>query len=305
MKKIIAILAATTILFFGLWVHEITNQSDAEQLCQHYASGAAGSLQSFEMSKELNEEPLMGNYWAGVSQFYAFMDTLHALPDDGGRNEATYNNCSVIYDHMILAPDEVLAHMDEVLAAMELVGEDFTSSEARQALSQLSYNFQSEESEKVVDIDAETADEEISINGTVFTYKGVAHDVTELDASEYSKLVYSLFEYKYVGEHILVIGSIGKNAAFYGVFNPATQEFEHEIVGAQFIYKANDIQSAVYSFENSVYDYDGNLLKMFDLDESEYICDIAFDESGTQLLVEIATYTSDETPREEIISLIK
>ena len=60
MKKIIAILAATTILFFGLWVHEITNQSDAEQLCQHYASGAAGSLQSFEMSKELNEELLSG-----------------------------------------------------------------------------------------------------------------------------------------------------------------------------------------------------------------------------------------------------
>lgn len=142
MKKIIAILAATTILFFGLWVHEITDQSDTEQLCQYYAAGATGSLQNFEQSKELNEEPLIGNYWGGVSQFYAFMDTLHALPDDGGWNESAYNHCSVIYEHMILAPDEVLAHMDEVLAAMELVGEDFTSSEARRALSQLSYNFQ-------------------------------------------------------------------------------------------------------------------------------------------------------------------
>ena len=43
---------------------------------------------------------------------------------------------------MRLAPDEVLAHMDDVLAAMELVGEDFTSPEARRALSELSYNLQ-------------------------------------------------------------------------------------------------------------------------------------------------------------------
>ena len=43
---------------------------------------------------------------------------------------------------MLLAPEEVLSHMDEVLAAMELLGEDYTSPEARRAMNQLAYNMQ-------------------------------------------------------------------------------------------------------------------------------------------------------------------
>ena len=143
----------------------------------------------------------------------------------------------------------------------------------------------------------------ISVDGTVFTYSGIAHDVTQLAGFQYAGLVYNLRDFKQLGDRILVIGSMGKNADFYGVFNTETQEFEHEIAAAQLIYQEDDIQTAVYSFENSIYSYDGTLIKGLDLSESEYIYDISFDETGKQILVDVAIITSDELPRQEIISL--
>ena len=142
MKKVVALLAVTTLLFLGLWLHEITDDSEAVELCQRYAEQAAGHLSGYEKFKDINDESFIGQYWGSVSIFYAFKETLYSLPDNGGWNEAMYKDCEVVYDHMLLAPDEVLAHMDDVLAAMELVGEDFTSPEARRALSELSYNLQ-------------------------------------------------------------------------------------------------------------------------------------------------------------------
>lgn len=142
MKKIIAILSVTTILFFGLWVYEITDYSEKEELCQRYAEQAMGHLLEYEKFKDINNENYIGQYWGSVSIFYAFKETLYSLPDDGDWNEAMYKNCEVVYDHMLLAPDEILCHMDEVLVAMEPVGKDFDSPEAWAALNELSYNLQ-------------------------------------------------------------------------------------------------------------------------------------------------------------------
>ncbi len=139
---LLIVISLMAILFCGLWLHETADQSDMEQLCQYYAAGAAGTLQEYEQIKEDYGQDHMSTYWYGASRFYAFMDTLQFLPDPGGWNEALYKSCQIVYDHMLHAPDEVLEHMDEVLAAMELIGEDYTSSEARRALSQLSYNMQ-------------------------------------------------------------------------------------------------------------------------------------------------------------------
>ena len=144
---------------------------------------------------------------------------------------------------------------------------------------------------------------ENSVDGTVFTYNGITQDITQLDGFRYAGLVYNLYDLKQIGDRILVIGSMGKNADFYGVFNPETQKFEHEIAAAHFIYQEDNIQTAVYSFENSIYSYDGTLIKGLDLGESEYIYDISFDETGNQILVDIAIITSDDAPRQETISL--
>ena len=145
---------------------------------------------------------------------------------------------------------------------------------------------------------------EISIDGTVFTYNGENYDFAELEDLELANLVYNLYEYRHVGDCILVLGSMGKNAEYYAVFNPSTKTFERGITATRFIYQEDDIQSAVYSFERSIYRYDGSLIKTLDLAESEYIYDISFDDTGSQLLVDIATITSGDLPRQEIVPLI-
>jgi len=135
---LLVIAAFLAVCFCSLWLRELTDYSDMEELCQYYASGAAGTLEEYAHMKEEFGQDHMSTYWYGVSRFYAFMDTLRVLPDPGGWNEAMYKACKVLYDHMLLDPDQVLAHMDEVLAVLELLGEDYTSPDARRALAQLS-----------------------------------------------------------------------------------------------------------------------------------------------------------------------
>lgn len=145
--------------------------------------------------------------------------------------------------------------------------------------------------------------EDILLKGTVFTYNGVNYDFAELETLELANQVYNLYEYRRVGNRILVLGSMGKNAEYYAVFDPFAQTFERGITAAHFIYQEDNIRSAVYSFEKSIYCYDGTLITALDLGESEYIYDISFDETGKQILVDIAVITSDDAPRQEVISL--
>lgn len=142
-KLMLVVLSVTTVLFCWLWIREIADHhSEMEELCQSYAEQAVGHLAEYEKFKDINDESHIGQYWGSVSIFYAFKETLYLLPDDGGWNEARYKICDVLYDHMILAPDEVLLHLDEVLAAMEPIGEDFTSPRAWDTLNEVSYNLQ-------------------------------------------------------------------------------------------------------------------------------------------------------------------
>ena len=143
----------------------------------------------------------------------------------------------------------------------------------------------------------------ISLDGTVFTYNGISYNFAELENLELANLVYNLYEYEQVGDRILLIGSMGKNAEYYAVFNPETQAFERGITAAHFIYQEDDIQSTVYSFEKSIYKYDGTLIKTLSLSETEYIDDISYDETGNQLYVDITNNTSDNLPRQEIVLL--
>ena len=143
MSILLVVVSLVAVIFCCLWVRAITGyHAETEQRCQRYAEDAAGHLAVYEELKDINDENFIGQYWGSVSRFYAFMDTLYSLADDGSWNEALYKECDVLYDHMLLAPEKVFAHMDEVLAVMELLGEDYTSFEARRAMNQLAYNLQ-------------------------------------------------------------------------------------------------------------------------------------------------------------------
>ena len=141
MRKWILVCMAVALLFCGLWLYEKYDRSDEETRCQAYAAAASESFRAFSASEALDGEPLMGNYRHGVSQFYAFMDSLRLLPGDW-KTEEVYEDCLVVYDHLILDPEEVQEHLDEFLTVMELLGRDYTGDEARQKLNDLSYHFQ-------------------------------------------------------------------------------------------------------------------------------------------------------------------
>lgn len=143
LKIVAAILAVTTILFFSLWIDAVKAfYEDKVENCQRHAADAAAYLKGYANFKDVNGDDYIGQYWDAVARFYAFMDVLFVLSDDGSWNEDMYKDCQVIYDAMLLAPDRVLAHLNETLAALELVGKDYDSPEARRELNQLSYNLQ-------------------------------------------------------------------------------------------------------------------------------------------------------------------
>ena len=142
-KLMVVILSVTTILFCWLWIRAVTGHySEMEEICQRYAEQSVGSLADYADLKDINDENYIAQYWGSVARFYAFKESLYSLPDDGGWNEARYKTCDILYDHMLFAPNEVLSHLDEVLAALEPIGEDFTSHAAWGALSELTYNLQ-------------------------------------------------------------------------------------------------------------------------------------------------------------------
>ena len=55
MKKKVLLLTAVAILFCGLWLYEIFDKSDTEELCRYYASVTYSSFEEHEMLKEQNK----------------------------------------------------------------------------------------------------------------------------------------------------------------------------------------------------------------------------------------------------------
>ena len=114
----IVALAMLAAVFCGLLLFEKNDHSEMEQLCQ---TNAAQALSDFRQYKETGAE---GNYWYGVSNFKAFMNTWLAIK---GGSSAEYLWCNSVYGYMVLSPEEVQAHIDELLTAMEIIGADYTN----------------------------------------------------------------------------------------------------------------------------------------------------------------------------------
>lgn len=124
-------------------------------------------------------------------------------------------------------------------------------------------------------------------DGTVFHYQGKDYDIAE------RSLAYSIFEYIELEPYILIVGSAGKNADYYGVFNTETLSFERDLYASRLIYRDGDLRTMVYFFEDEIFDYDGNIIKTCDLENGERIRDISFDENGTQLNIPILGWTRE------------
>lgn len=111
-----AVVLVAAIVFFGLWIYEKNDQSDMEDLCQY---NAAQALDDFRQYKSSNSE---GDYWEGVANFKAFLNTWLTIEE---KSSAEYLWCNSVYGYMIFQPEVVQENIDILLTSMEIIGEDY------------------------------------------------------------------------------------------------------------------------------------------------------------------------------------
>lgn len=129
-KLIVALIlvVVAAIIFCSLWIYEKNDQSDVEDLCQY---NAAQALTDFRQYKNSNSE---GDYWEGVANFKAFLNTWLKIE---GKSSADYLWCNSVYGFMVLQPEKVQANIDKLLTAMEIIGEDYTHPSGYQRMNEL------------------------------------------------------------------------------------------------------------------------------------------------------------------------
>lgn len=104
-----------------------------------------------------------------------------------------------------------------------------------------------------------------------------------------------------VGKYIVLDGHVGLDVGVYCIFHTESMNFEHDVVGAHFIWPDADLTAAVYSLSSDVYRYDGNVLASFPLKENEYIDELEFLNENLDLGVAILDIEGNQY--QELISL--
>ena len=128
----------------------------------------------------------------------------------------------------------------------------------------------------------------ISYDGTLFQFNDLTYDLTERNSS-----INAIMDCAVVTPYVIVEGHIGPREGYYGIFNTITKEFEKDIIGSHLIYRDNDIETAVYSFENSIYNYSGERIGTCNMEEFDLIYELAFAENNTRVRVEIIPNGTD------------
>lgn len=112
---VVTLIAA--IIFCSLWIYERNDISDLEALCQYNAAQALAGFQNFESSTS------EGEYWKGVANFKAFLNTWLTVEEKGS---AEYLWCNSVYGYMVLQPEAVQDNIDALLTAMDIIGKDYS-----------------------------------------------------------------------------------------------------------------------------------------------------------------------------------
>lgn len=128
-----------------------------------------------------------------------------------------------------------------------------------------------------------------SFDGTVFHYGD--HDY---DLSDRVETINSIVSILPAGNKIVIQCHVGPKNGIYCIFDTESQTFDDDIRGNNLIWHDDDITTAVYSFGSGIYAYDGSLIKSYELTDSAYIYDLAFDDHNTRLNVTIFRIDDDE-----------
>lgn len=123
---------------------------------------------------------------------------------------------------------------------------------------------------------------------TVFTYDGQDYDLSERNES-----INAITSFMLVGQYLVFEGHTGPKNSIYSIFDTVSKSFGPDLVGANLIFRGDDITTGIYSFWSDVYAYDGTLLASYGLEENEFIYELRYSEDLSQIIVCIVDEAGD------------
>ena len=144
--------------------------------------------------------------------------------------------------------------------------------------------------DEIDDLHGDTAPENFSISGTVFSYGDESWDL-----AEQSPAITSLLNCDAVGQYVVITGHGGPKNALYFIFDTESRSFSNAFIGTHLVWQYDDLSTAAYVDGSSILSIEGRTLAELDLAENESVYDLSYSQDGTVLTATIVS--SEETER--------
>ena len=144
--------------------------------------------------------------------------------------------------------------------------------------------------DEIDDLHGDTAPENFSISGTVFSYGDESWDL-----AEQSPAITSLLDCGAVGQYVVITGHGGPKNARYFIFDTESRSFSNTFIGTHLVWQYDDLSTAAYVDGSSILSIEGRTLAELDLAENESVYDLSYSQDGTVLTATIVS--SEETER--------
>ncbi len=135
----------------------------------------------------------------------------------------------------------------------------------------------------------DTAPENFSISGTVFSYGDESWDL-----AEQSPAITSLLDCDAVGQYVVITGHGGPKNARYFIFDTESRSFSNTFIGTHLVWQYDDLSTAAYVDGSSILSIEGRTLAELDLAENEYVYDLSYSQDGTVLTATIVSSEATE-----------
>lgn len=144
--------------------------------------------------------------------------------------------------------------------------------------------------DEIDDLHGDTAPENFSISGTVFSYGDESWDL-----AEQSPAITSLLDCDAVGQYVVITGHGGPKNARYFIFDTESRSFSNTFIGTHLVWQNDDLSTAAYVDGSSILSIEGRTLAELDLAENESVYDLSYSQDGTALTATIVS--NEETER--------
>lgn len=144
--------------------------------------------------------------------------------------------------------------------------------------------------DEINNLHGDTASDDFSISGTVFSYGDESWDL-----AEQSPAITSLLNCDAVGQYVVITGHGGPKNALYFIFDTEIRSFSNAFIGTHLVWQYDDLSTAAYVDGSNILSIDGRTLAELDLAENEYVYGLSYSQDGTVLTATIVS--SEETER--------